>query len=191
MGKLELRSRQQADEGFADRSGVRSLARQDHRHAIIGPDGKVKEVRGINKIWASISVDNPNATAALQGLKQQFDKRMFSQMLNMSEFMPRGPVGRSWTQNDNFNVPGLGLGKLPTKCRLDDVKDGIATITTSGKLSGGQGGVKFEGEKTGTMQVNIAGSQVVERRLDQVMKVDAKQAGKQLKMDTTAKIWLT
>lgn len=140
---------------------------------ILGPDGKVKEVNGMDKIWETVDVDNQMAAAALQGLKQQFDKRMFSQMLNMSDFLPKGPVapGDAWSMNDDVNIPMLGLGNLKTDCRLKDIEDGMAMIEMSGKKAGDQNGVKYDAEKNSTMKLNVAKGQVTERRLNQTIKV--------------------
>jgi len=160
---------------------------------ILGPDGKVKEVNGMDKIWETVDVDNQMAATALQGLKQQFDKRMFSQMLNMSDFLPKGPVapGDTWTINDDVNIPRLGIGNLKTDCRLKDVEDGIATIEMLGKRAGDQNGVKYDAEKNSTMKLDVAKGQVTERRLNQTIKVQGTAGGRQVNMETTAKIKLT
>ena len=57
---------------------------------LLGPDGKVKQVKGMDKIWADISVDDEAANTVLNGLKQQFDKRMFSQLLTRRNTCLRG-----------------------------------------------------------------------------------------------------
>jgi hypothetical protein len=160
---------------------------------ILGPDGKVEEVKGMDKIWEDISVDGRAANMVLDGLKQQFDKRMFSQMLNVSEYLPSQPVapGDSWNGNDDINIPKLDLGKLPTKCVLKEINGRIATIETSGKKSGEQDGIEYEAEKKGTLQVNVDKGQVAERQFEQNMKLQSEGGRGPINMELHFKVELS
>ncbi len=126
----------------SDNPTVRMLSRMVGQSFTLkmGPDGKVREVKGFDKIFEALFKgleDDPQMQAARQMLKQSYsDEAMQSMMQQMYMPLPEGAVkkGDSWKSDFAIQLPIVGKSNISGICRLADLQDGDAHLEQEWKM---------------------------------------------------------
>ncbi len=132
-----------------DNPTVRMLSRMVGQSFTLkmGPNGKVREVKGFDKIFEALFKgleDDPQMQMARQMLKQSYsDEAIQSMMQQMYMPLPEGAVekGDSWKTDLTIQLPFVGKSSLSGTCRLADLQGPDAHLEQEWKM-----GTKEEGE---------------------------------------------
>ncbi len=147
----------------------------------LAADGAVKDVEGVDQLFDEVTRDNPQMAQAAAQMKQQFGKGMFVQMFeSTSKSLPAKPVGPgdTWTVNEKMTMPTAGMGNIKIDYKLKEIKDGIAYIDFTGKITrdeaatGPASGLpikidQFKSTQSGTMKFDIAKGMATQTKMDQ------------------------
>ena len=109
---------------------------------VVGPDGKVKEVTGLEEFWKKLAEENPRVAETLKDMQKQMGDQVVKELISKGrDLMPAGgaAVGQSWKNDKTVGVPFLGEVKLVQDCKLTKVEktqDGrMAVIDYKGKMT--------------------------------------------------------
>lgn len=157
----------------------------------LGPDGKVTDVAGMDKIWDAIVKANPGAAPMLDQVKKQFGKDMFSQMFSgMDAMLPTGPIvrGHTWATQKKQNLPMIGAVDLKQTFKLKEIRKTpagrVAIIDFTGKMTTDESKpiaenpampVKFgkiQIDQTGTMKLNAETGMMTDVTMNQNMHME-------------------
>ena len=149
--------------------------------SIMGPNGKVKKVEGLEKLAAAAGGNmDPTQTA-----QQAF------------AFFPDHPVavGDTWQSQDTSTANNGIKMALANDWTFVSLDNGIATIGVSSKMSPVKGGMveisKMEGGQTGTMKVEAATGITLNTEMEQNVTMTMNVGGQTMDMALKSKITMT
>jgi len=100
---------------------------------VLNPEGKVKAVRGLERLLDGLTGDDPKAAQITAAIKKQLGEESIKQMMGQtSMFMPAGGVcvGESWTKQSRMNLPFVGQMTVNRHFKLKSVES-----TPAGKIA--------------------------------------------------------
>ncbi len=92
---------------------------------LVGADGQIKKVSGLDELWGEIAKKNPAAGAMLGQMKGQFGDAMLKGLLTKSyELLPKYAVGLgdSWPFSVKLKAPFVGAMKIDGKCKVKSIE---------------------------------------------------------------------
>ncbi|MCD6303761.1 MAG: hypothetical protein J7M21_02225, partial [Planctomycetes bacterium] len=126
---------------------------------VLDPEGKVKAVRGLEKLLDGLTGNDPKAAQIMAVLKKQFEEESIKQLVGQtSVFMPAGGVcvGESWTKQSRMNLPFVGQMTVNRHFKLKSVESTpagkIAKIDYKAAMSSPGGKVTRFGKTTMTFE---------------------------------------
>lgn len=152
---------------------------------IVGPDGRVRSVTGMDELWDRLAEQSPAMSAMLLGMKKSLGNNMIREtMEKTAQMLPDKPVaiGESWQNELKVDMPYLGARQANQDCTLKAVRttaDGhIAVIDVLSKIESSQptqtdvGGAavtveKVEFTQKGEIRFNIERGMQESAQLDQ------------------------
>ncbi len=159
----------------------------DHRLTmVLGPKGEVVEIRGVDEMWEKVIRTNPQLALLGDGMKKQFGEGLFNQAFTQQQkMMPDKPiaVGGEWSAETTIDLPVVGKMKVNQKCKLTELRKGVAVISFDGKLTSTQGdptavgatGMETQFEK---MDLTLSGSHDFDPALGMHVASKVKTTGK-------------
>lgn len=175
---------------------------------VVTPRGKVKEVRGMDKIMdlavAAATPDSANDAATdaamkpiMDAVKSKYnDKNMGAMMEQMTNYFPEGDVEVGDTWENTVSIDMFVSMKIASTYKVADVKDNIVKLEVESKISTGDGpgimGMKMdiEGTQKGTMEIDSKTGLVVKSVTNQEMdgKMNMMGMSMPMKIKTTTTI---
>jgi len=152
---------------------------------VIGPDNKIKSVRGMDAVWKDMASKNP----AMARMAEQMRKTMGDEMIKgMVEKFAEGlpgkvvAVGDTWNAKAKMNLPVVGASEVVSAYKLKRLEEGPrgkvavldvkSTVESKGprKIQGGTGQMtlrKMRVETTGQTRVDVSNPLLLDSTMTQ------------------------
>jgi len=109
---------------------------------VIGPDGQVEEVTGLEAFWKKLAEANPEAAETIKEMQKQMGDSMVKEVISKGrELVPAGGVvvGQPWKNDRKVAVPFVGEVRLVQDGELTKVErtnaGEVAVIEYKGKMT--------------------------------------------------------
>lgn len=152
---------------------------------VAGPDEKIKEVSGLDKMWDQFVQAEPRMARFVAGMRKGLgDEGMKKMMESMSENFPAKPVGPgdTWQVKTKIDIPLMGPTELTQDCKLKQIDTTpagpVAHIAIDGKIKSateqtttlGEDKIKVKSmdmDIKGDMRINVANPMLMTAQMDQ------------------------
>ena len=170
----------------------------------IGPDSRIRDVSGFEKMWDAIPADNPVTRAMREQFKKQLGDAMVRELMEKTQdmFPARAVKPRDeWQATVSANVPIVGKLRIKYDLELEDVEQTpsgkIAIINFKGKVDSAGGGTIAMGpvsvriksmdmDQEGVMRFNTDTGMMVSQKIEQngAIEMSIKAGGKSIDATT-------
>jgi len=163
---------------------------------LLGPDGRVVEVRGFDEMWGKLAKESPGAANIMAQMKKQFGQQTLEQTVSAADqYLPGKPVakGESWVVAHKQEIPMMGLVDVTQNCKLTDIiktpAGKIAVIDISSKIASDTPATmpaestmpvsisKTDIRQSGTMKMNVKLGMMTQMKLDQKSLIEMQGPG--------------
>ena len=113
----------------------------------IGPDGKVKDVAGMDAMWDALAAKDPSMARMTAQMKRGMGDEKIKEMVEkFGDYLPDKPVavGETWDARAEMEIPVVGAMNMVTTCKLKDIqhkpsgRHAVIDVTAQAKSEGGQ-----------------------------------------------------